>query len=729
MKFIIVMDIIDLLKALKEENVSDVFLCEGKSPQVRHHGKLETFAEQALTKEDFLAFVDEHLPAETWDNLVVERDIDIGLSLSPMERFRLHLGFEQGAVSLVGRKVPSGAMNFEELNLPPMLETMLEETRGLILVTGATSSGKTTTMAAMLHYINSHHQKHIVTIEDPIEFIHQEQNSHITQREIGSDTKDFSSALRAVLRQSPDAIFIGEMRDLETIKTAMSAAITGHLVISTLHTVDAERTLERLLNYVSEGQQHQFAMDLSNALKGVVSQRLLPRKDGQGMIPAVEILVNTPHISKLVANQEIEEIGEAIKAGGSEGMINFNRVLLEMVEQDVITPETALAGAEKREEMKLLMQGMETGIDTLRTQGGGIEKETTSMKSLLKSALYYNASDLLLTVGNSPTFRVNGELMATNINPLNAADTRNLLLSILNRRQRTDFERNKEVDFAMSIKLTDDEGDQKHHRFRVNGFYQKGTVSCAIRLINQFIPSPAELHMPETILDMATKYHGLVLITGATGQGKSTTLACLIDHINKTRSCHVITIEDPIEYVHQNKRAIIEQRELYADTMSYQNALKYILRQDPDVILVGEMRDPETIAAALTAAETGHLVFATLHTNDAVQTINRVIDAFPPDQQNQVRSQFSSCLLGIVSQRLLPRKNEDGRIAAFEVLKGSAAIRANIRDNKCQQIKASMEISQQDGMITMDKALNDLYEQQLISAQTVREFAGDKKTL
>ena len=333
MNFFIVMNIIDLLKALKEESVSDVFLCEGKTPQVRHHGKLETFAEQALTKEDFLAFVDEHLPAETWDNLVEERDIDIGLSLSPMERFRLHLGFEQGAVSLVGRKVPSGAMNFEELNLPPMLETMLEETRGLILVTGATGSGKTTTMAAMLHYINSHHQKHIVTIEDPIEFIHQEQNSHITQREIGSDTKDFSSALRAVLRQSPDVIFIGEMRDLETIKTAMSAAITGHLVISTLHTVDAERTLERLLNYVSEGQQHQFAMDLSNALKGVVSQRLLPRKDGQGMIPAVEILVNTPHISKLVANQEIEEIGEAIKAGGSEGMINFNRVLLEMVEQ------------------------------------------------------------------------------------------------------------------------------------------------------------------------------------------------------------------------------------------------------------------------------------------------------------------------------------------------------------------------------------------------------------
>lgn len=723
------MNIIDLLKALKEESVSDVFLCEGKPPQVRHHGQIETFDEHVLTKEDFLSFFDEYLPAGTWEHLLEERDVDIGLSLSALERFRLHLGFEQGAVSLVGRKVPSGAMKFEELNLPPVLESMMQETRGLILVTGSTGSGKSTTMAAMLHYINSFHQRHIVTIEDPIEFIHREDKSHITQREIGSDTIDFSSALRAVVRQSPDVIFIGEMRDLETIKTAMSAAMTGHLVISTLHTVDAERTLERILNYVSEGQQHQFALDLSTALKGVVSQRLLPRKNGQGMIPAVEILVNTPHVSKLIASQEIEEIGEAIKAGGSEGMVTFNRVLVGMVEQDLITPETALAGADKREEMKLILQGMETGIDTLRAQSNSMEQATTSMKSLLKSALHYKASDLLLTVGNAPTFRVNGDLLATNVTPLNAADTRNLLFSILNRRQRANFERNKEVDFAMSITLTDDAGDQRYHRFRVNGFYQKGTISAAIRVINQNVPSPAELRMPQTIMDMASKHHGLVLITGPTGHGKSTTLACLIDHINQTRACHVITIEDPIEYVHQNRKAIIEQRELHADTLSYNNALKYILRQDPDVILVGEMRDPETIAAALTAAETGHLVFATLHTNDAVQTIDRVIDAFPPHQQNQIRSQFASCLLGIVAQRLLPRKNEDGRIAAFEVLKGSTAIKANIRDDKCHQIKASMETSQKDGMITMDKALEDLYEQDLISAKTVREMSADVKVL
>jgi len=723
------MEIINLLKALKEESVSDVFLSEGKLPRVRRHGQVEKFAGGAVSKEDFISFFKEYLPAGTWESLLVERDLDLGLSISPEERFRLHLGFEQGAVALVGRKVPSGAMKFEELDLPPVLKTMVQETRGLILVTGSTGSGKSTTMAAMLHYINSHYRKHIVTIEDPIEFVHREDQSHITQREIGSDTNDFASALKAMVRQSPDVIFIGEMRDLETIKTALAAAMTGHLVISTLHTVDAERTLERMLNYVAESQQHQFALDLSLALKGIVSQRLLPRKDGEGMIPAVEVLINTPHVAKMIASQEIEEIGEAMKAGSSEGMTNFNRVLFSMVEQALITPETALAGADKREEMKLLLQGMETGIDTLRAQSSDKEGITTSMKSLLKSALHFKASDVILTVGNAPTFRVNGELVATDVAKLNAADTRNLLFSILNRRQRAEFEQKKEIDFAMSITLLDREGAQNYHRFRVNGFYQKGTISCAIRVINQVIPSAAELRLPPVILEMVSNHNGLVLITGPTGHGKSTTLACMIDQINETRSCHVITVEDPIEYVHKNKKAIIEQRELLADTLSYGNALKYILRQDPDVILIGEMRDPETIAAALTAAETGHLVLATLHTNDAVQTIDRIIDGFPPHQQNQIRSQFASCLVGIVAQRLLPRKNEEGRIAAFEVLRASMAVKANIRDNKAHQIKASMETSQKEGMITMDRALMDLYDQGLISRQTVKATAMDKQIL
>jgi len=724
------MTIIDLLKALKEENVSDIFLAEEKAPMVRRHGKVEKFTEDVLSKDDFMLFFEEHLPPGTWENFSKQRDLDLGLSLSFDERFRLNLGFEQGAISLVARKVPSGAMEFDELGLPPVLATLMRESRGLILVTGATGSGKSSTMAAMLHYINSRYQKHIVTIEDPIEFVHREIKSHITQREIGSDTHDFASALKAVVRQSPDVIFIGELRDYETIKTAMAAAMTGHLVVSTLHTVDAEQTLERMLNYVPESQQQQFALDLAIALRGVISQRLLFRKDQQGMIPAVEVLINTPHVAKLIAKQDIEEIGEAIKAGGSDGMINYNRTLINMVEEGVITTETALDSADKREEMQLLLQGMETGIDTLRASGSIVGVFDTTMKSLLKAALYFKASDMLISAGNVPMLRVDGELLKTAVEKLNAADTRNLLFSLLSRRQRVEFEQNKEIDFALSATLPVVGTDTvQYHRFRVNGFYQKGTVSCAIRIINQAIPSARELGLPSAALEMVNANNGLVLITGPTGQGKSTTLACMVDRINDARACHVITIEDPIEYVHQNRKAIIEQRELHADTLSYHHALKYVLRQDPDVILIGEMRDPETITAALTAAETGHLVLATLHTNDAVQTIDRIIDSFQPRQQNQIRSQLAGCLVGVVAQRLLPRKGKEGRIAAFEILKATMAVRSNISNRKSRQIKATMETSHKDGMITMDRALLNLYDQGLITRQTVKDVASDKNII
>ena len=266
----------------------------------------------------------------------------------------------------------------------------------------------------------------------------------------------------------------------------------------------------------------------------------------------------------------------------------------------------------------------------------------------------------------------------------------------------------------------------KNHRFRVNGFYQKGAISCAIRLVPQIIPSAQELKLPEVLLELATKHHGLILVTGPTGHGKSTTLACIIDEINSSRSCHIITIEDPIEYVHKNKKAVIEQREVHADTRSFSSALKYVLRQDPDVILIGEMRDPETISAALTAAETGHLVLATLHTNDAIQTVDRIIDAFPAHQQNQIRAQLAACLQGVVAQRLLPKLNAEGRLGAFEIMLGTSPIQALIRDSRTHQILSTIETSAKDGMITFDKALMNLYNENLISRQTVRTFARDK---
>ncbi|OGV55525.1 MAG: type IV pili twitching motility protein PilT [Lentisphaerae bacterium GWF2_50_93] len=336
-----------------------------------------------------------------------------------------------------------------------------------------------------------------------------------------------------------------------------------------------------------------------------------------------------------------------------------------------------------------------------------------NMKRLLHSAVSNGASDLIITAGHSPCLRINGELNPLATEPLSPSDTKRLLFSVLNAKQREIFEERREVDFALSVnvmkKNEDGTVDSSPFRFRVNGFYQRGSVASAIRVIPKRIPPPEELGLPKTLVNMMDKHQGLILITGPTGHGKSTTMASLINRINETRACHIITVEDPIEYVHGNKKAVIEQREVYADTLSFANALKYVLRQDPDVILVGEMRDTETIGAALTAAETGHLVLATLHTNDAAQSIDRIIDSFPAHQQNQIRLQLSGTVLGIVAQRLLPRRDGKGRVAAFEVLVGTPAIRATIREGKSHLIASIIETMSKDGMITMDKALKELY--------------------
>ena len=343
-----------------------------------------------------------------------------------------------------------------------------------------------------------------------------------------------------------------------------------------------------------------------------------------------------------------------------------------------------------------------------------------NMKRLLQSAIACGASDLIITAGCPPAVRVNGELLSLDTDPLQASDTKRLLFSIVTPRQRANFEEHKELDFALTthIARADEAGKGDQYRFRVNGFYQRGSIGAALRLISSRIPNPEEAGLPQSIIRMADKKHGLILVTGPTGHGKSTTLAALIDRINSQRGCHIITVEDPIEYVHDNKMAVIEQREVHADTMSFTNALKFVLRQDPDVILIGEMRDPETIAAALTAAETGHLVLATLHTNNAPQSIDRIIDSFPSHQQNQIRLQLAGTILGILAQRLVPRKTGEGRIAAFEVMAGTPAIQSLIREGKTAHLQSVIETGFKDGMVTMDRALKELYQDNMISRES-----------
>ena len=317
------------------------------------------------------------------------------------------------------------------------------------------------------------------------------------------------------------------------------------------------------------------------------------------------------------------------------------------------------------------------------------------------------ASDLLISSGAPPILRINGELFRSRTDALTPEDTEKLIFEFLTQEQKDRFERDKELDFSLAV--------GRKHRFRVNVYLQKGAITAAFRPIPEDMPSLEDLGLPKGVAERTGRRQGLVLVTGPTGHGKTTTLAALIDKINNERACHIITVEDPIEYVHAHKRSIVDQREVGGDTHAFKTALKYVLRQDPDVILVGEMRDLETIQAALTAAETGHLVFATLHTNDAIQTVDRIIDVFPGDQQQQIRFQLSMVLLAIVSQRLLPRADQPGRALAAEFLMNNGAIANLIRDAKTHQVYSVVETSHKEGMITMDRSLKTLFKAGRIS--------------
>jgi twitching motility protein PilT len=336
-----------------------------------------------------------------------------------------------------------------------------------------------------------------------------------------------------------------------------------------------------------------------------------------------------------------------------------------------------------------------------------------NLHQLLKAMVEKGASDMHITAGAPPLLRIDGEVIPLKLPPLTPVDTKHLAYSIMTEEQKIAFEKDSELDLSFGVKNLS--------RFRGNIYLQRGAVAAAIRTIPFKILSYDELGLPAVIADIANKPNGLVLVTGPTGSGKSTTLASIIDKINSEQRVHILTIEDPIEYLHPHKMAVVNQREIGADTASFKGALRYVLRQDPDVVLVGEMRDLDTIEAALTIAETGHLVFATLHTNGAVATINRIVDVFPAHQQTQIRTQLSMVLEGIVCQTLLPRADGRGRVVATEILVPTPAIRNLIRDDKVHMIYAAMQAGQEKiGTQTLNQSLASLYYAGSISLETAR---------
>lgn len=343
------------------------------------------------------------------------------------------------------------------------------------------------------------------------------------------------------------------------------------------------------------------------------------------------------------------------------------------------------------------------------------------LDKLLKYTIEKQASDIHISVGHHPIIRINGQLQKIREeDKIKSEEAKAIAFELINENERNCFLEEREIDFSYSF--------EDGTRFRVNIFYQRGKISCALRRIPSRIKDLDELNVPTSLYDFSKATQGLVLITGPASHGKSTTLAALIDKIDKTRFEHIITIEDPIEYIFKDDKALIDQREVGQDTFSFSRALKSVFRQDPDVIMVGEMRDPETIETTITAAETGHLVFSTLHTNSASQTIHRIVDSFPSDQQDQIRAQLSTSLLGIVSQRLLPRKS-GGLIPACEILKNNSAVSNLIRENKIHEIDLTVETSSNDGMISFNKYLSSLVQNNEVSLEDAINYSRKPKSL
>ncbi|WNB92731.1 type IV pilus twitching motility protein PilT [Bacillus sp. NEB1478] len=340
------------------------------------------------------------------------------------------------------------------------------------------------------------------------------------------------------------------------------------------------------------------------------------------------------------------------------------------------------------------------------------------LEQWLKAAFQLKASDVHLSVGMPPVFRINGKLKRYGSEPLKPDDTFQIAKIVIDEKYYPDFEEMGEIDISYGI--------QGLSRFRVNAYRQRSCVSLAFRIIPTAIPSLEDLNLPEVVRKMATKHQGLVLVTGPTGSGKSTTLASMIDYMNRTMSRHIITLEDPIEYLHRHQTCVVDQREIGFDTNNFANGLRSALRQDPDVILVGEMRDLETIATAITAAETGHLVLGTLHTTNASSTIDRIVDVFPPEQQGQIRIQLASVLVGVMSQRLLPTIDGKGRKAITEILVNTPAIANLIRNEKIHQIHSVMQTSKNAGMHTFEMSAKEALDRNEVTKEIVEPYLLEK---
>jgi twitching motility protein PilT len=558
-----------------------------------------------------------------------------------------------------------------------------------------------------LQAVLSQRLAYVMTLQDRIRFLYEGFASPVYQQELGTDFESWEAGFGLVNRRSPEVILVDEVYGKETAEAVIAWALEGKLVVATYHAGDVVTALERLIGMFAEQDRARRAEELSLVLRAATCQRLVPGLDG-GRHVALEFLQNVPDIAPHIAGRQFDVLRDRLAAAKEQERVSFGTSLARLVKEQLISREIGLSQAPREEEFLRALEGRPSRTAVY----------PWNLRLLLQMARETAASDIHLSVKRPPIFRVDGHLERLNLPTLDSSAIEKMLRSVMTSAQWATLEKEREFDGSLSL----DDGT----RFRLNVFFQKEFPAAALRLIPYRIPDAETLGIPDALLRLAFRPQGLLLITGPTGSGKTTSVACLVDAINRGRACHIITVEDPIEYYHDSHSSTIDQRQVESDTLSFKSALKYALRQDPDVLVVGEMRDTETIQSALTAAETGHLVLATLHTNDACQTVDRIVDVFPPHQQSQIRQQVAASLLAVVSQRLLPRSDGNGRVAAFELMVATPAIRNLIREGKTHQIPNVIATSTSTGMRTLEKSLTELYRSGLVSYEEAARYFTEK---
>ncbi|HEX2677237.1 MAG TPA: ATPase, T2SS/T4P/T4SS family, partial [Polyangiales bacterium] len=562
-----------MLAAMESWGASDLLVCPGKAPAVRLHGSVVALEVPATPEEELDRFVKVALGERRLAKVHSEGSAEVSFGLPGGARFRLSVSRQLGGLHLFARALPRAERALDELGLPATLASLTERNRGLLLIAGGPGSGKSTTLTALVRHVLTNRPVHVTTLEDPIETLHDDGRGRVSQREIGTDIQSYADGVQRALQEGSDVVAIGALGSHETARAALDAALSGQLVLAAIDASDACRALSRVIGLFPEVERRRAATDLGSTLIGVAALRLLPRQDGSGRVPAVEVLNSSHEVVRLIAEQDWSTLDEVIAQDQVPGIQGFDAALEGLCRKGLVSPEVGVSHSTNVEGFVRRLRGSAVHSAELSRYVG------VDVQTLLALVTKRGASDLHLSVGRPPILRVDGRLEVQNTPSITASDLAALMRSITSSQQRAHLDAEKELDFSF--------GTTDGKRFRVNAYHERGNLAIAFRAITSRIPDAESLGLPAAILRMAEEPHGLILVVGPTGAGKTTTLACLTDRINHTRPCHIITIEDPIEYVHKSDRATIHQREVGADTETFARALKYILRQDPDVVLIG----------------------------------------------------------------------------------------------------------------------------------------------